>query len=64
MIVISDPSGTGKIVGPKLFDEFVVKYLNILLDEIKKDNVPTIVHICGQMRSVYDQIKKHSCWCP
>ena len=34
-IVISDPSGTGEILGPKFFEEFVVKYINMLLDGIK-----------------------------
>ncbi len=58
VIAISDPSGTGEILGPKFFDEFVVKYMNILLDGIKKHNVRTIVHICGQMKSVYKELSK------
>lgn len=57
-IVISDPSGTGEILGPKLFEEYVVKYLNMLLDGIENKNAGSIVHICGQMRSVYEQVNK------
>lgn len=56
VIAISDPSGTGEILGPKLFEEFAVKYLNKLIDSIKSDRVKTIVHICGQMRKVYDKV--------
>ncbi|MGL5255664.1 MAG: uroporphyrinogen decarboxylase family protein [Proteocatella sp.] len=70
IIAISDPSGTGEILGPKLFEEFAVKYLNKLIFAIKdssKDieetstdvttgSIKTIVHICGQMKKVYPQI--------
>lgn len=60
VIAISDPSGTGEILGPKFFDEFVVTYLNKLLDKLSAidKKVPTIVHICGQMKSVYEQVNK------
>lgn len=58
VIAISDPSGTGEILGPKFFKEFVVTYLNKLLDGLKKEKVGTIVHICGQMHSVYKEINE------
>ena len=58
VIAISDPSGTGEILGPKYFDEFAVKYLNMLLDGLQEEKMGTIVHICGQMKSVYEQINK------
>lgn len=57
VIAIADPSGTGEILGPKLFREFVVTYINKLADALKEKGVPTIVHICGQMRSVYKEVK-------
>lgn len=60
LIAISDPSGTGEILGPKYFEEYAVKYINMLIDgirEVDKD-FPVIVHICGQVRSVYSQIKE------
>lgn len=56
VIAISDPSGTGEILGPKFFEEFAVKYLNMLLDGLQDEKMGTIVHICGQMKSVYKQI--------
>jgi MtaA/CmuA family methyltransferase len=58
VIAISDPSGTGEILGPKLFEEFVVKYINKLLSAIQEEGAGTIVHICGQMKNVYAEVDK------
>lgn len=58
IIAISDPSATGEILGPKLFLEFTVKYINELISYIKKRDIPVIVHICGQMKSVYKEVNK------
>ncbi|WP_411681112.1 methylcobamide:CoM methyltransferase MtbA [Clostridium thailandense] len=58
IIAISDPSGTGEILGPKLFEEFVVKYINKIVDSVKKEDKNVIVHICGQMRKVYSEVNK------
>lgn len=55
VIAISDPSGTGEILGPKLFEEYAVKYINQILDSLQKGKMGTIVHICGQMKNVYAQ---------
>ena len=55
IIAISDPSGTGEILGPKYFEEFTVKYLNRLIAPLKERGAKVIVHICGQMRQVYKQ---------
>lgn len=56
VIAISDPSGTGEILGPRYFKEFAVKYINRLLDALRKEHAGTIVHICGQMRPVYNEV--------
>ena len=58
IIAISDPSGTGEILGPKLFDEFAVKYINQIIAEVKKLGKRSIVHICGQMKNVYKEVNK------
>lgn len=60
VITISDPSGTGEILGPKYFDEYAVKYLNKLIDGLheENENIPVIVHICGQMHRVYRELNK------
>jgi MtaA/CmuA family methyltransferase len=56
IIAVSDPSGTGEILGPKYFEEFAVTYINKLLDALQKEKMGTIVHICGQMKAVYDKV--------
>lgn len=60
VITIADPSATGEILGPKLFEEFGVKYLNVLIKGIREhnNNVKIITHICGQMKSVFEKIAK------
>lgn len=58
VITISDPSGTGEILGPKLFDEFAVTYINRLLDGLQEEKMGTIVHICGQMNPVYQEVNR------
>ena len=55
VIAISDPSGTGEILGPRYFEEFTVTYLNRLIRPLKAAGAKVIVHICGQMRQVYPQ---------
>lgn len=56
VIAISDPSGTGEILGPRMFKEFAVRYLNMLLGQLRGAEIGTIVHICGQMKNVYEQV--------
>lgn len=58
VIAISDPSGTGEILGPKYFKEFAVTYINQLLDALQEEKLGTIVHICGQMNAVYPEVDK------
>ena len=60
VIAIADPSGTGEIMGPKVFDEYAVTYLEKLQRALQEAGAKTIVHICGQMHSVYEQINKIS----
>jgi len=52
VIAIADPTATGEILGPKMFDEYAVKYLNKIIDAIHETNTPVIVHICGKMNAV------------
>ncbi len=59
VICISEPSGTGEILGPQNFADYTVKYLNRILDKL---TVPVkIVHICGRLKSVYDIISQIHC---
>lgn len=59
IITISDPSGTGEILGPKYFDEYMVTYMNKMIEIIQTDKpVPIIVHICGRMKKVFELLNK------
>ncbi len=52
VIAIGDPTATGEILGPKLFAEYAVTYINKLITAIQQKGVPVIVHICGNLNSV------------
>ena len=52
LIAIGDPTATGEILGPKMFEAYAVPYLNKIADAIHAAGRPTIVHICGELRSV------------
>lgn len=56
LISIGDPTATGEILGPKMFEEYAVRYLNKLIDGIHSLNTPVIVHICGNMNTVKNLI--------
>ena len=55
VIAIGDPSGTGELLGPKLFKEYAAHYLNELADRIHAKGVPVIIHICGDIKRVKDE---------
>ncbi len=57
VISIADPTATGEILGPKLFAEYAVLYLNTICDAIHRLGVPVIIHICGEMSMVMPQLK-------
>ncbi len=58
LISIGDPTATGEILGPKMFEEYAVRYLNKLLDGIHSINAEAIVHICGNMNIVWQLIPR------
>lgn len=52
VIAIGDPTATGEILGPKLFGEYAVTYINKIIAAVQQKQVPVIVHICGNLKSV------------
>lgn len=56
VISIADPTATGEILGPKMFEEYAVTYLNKIVDSLHELKIPVIVHICGRMEAVKQQI--------
>jgi [methyl-Co(III) methanol-specific corrinoid protein]:coenzyme M methyltransferase len=55
-ISIADPTATGEILGPKMFEEYAVLYLNKVVDAIHEMGVPVVIHICGKMEAVKPQV--------
>lgn len=55
IISIADPTATGEILGPKMFQEYAVHYINKLVDAIHTLGTKVIVHICGKL----DAVKKY-----
>ncbi|MDR0721877.1 MAG: methylcobamide--CoM methyltransferase [Treponema sp.] len=58
VIAIADPTATGEILGPKLFEEYALPRLNRLVDALHSMRVPVIIHICGDIRRVKEQLFK------
>ncbi len=52
VIAIGDPSATGEILGPVMFQEYAVRYLNILTEAVHGFGIPVILHICGDINKV------------
>jgi MtaA/CmuA family methyltransferase len=53
VVCIADPSATGEIIGRKAFEEFVVPYVNKMIDRFRtRFDVPSIVHICGNVKTL------------
>ena len=56
VILVADPSASGEILGPTLFEEYAVRYLNRIIDAVHSAHGPVIVHICGDMKSAGSHI--------
>ncbi|WP_428559889.1 MAG: uroporphyrinogen decarboxylase family protein [Solidesulfovibrio sp. DCME] len=58
VIALSDPSGTGEILGPKLFAAYEVPLCNRILGGLRAayPGAGLIVHICGKMHTVFAQL--------
>jgi [methyl-Co(III) methanol-specific corrinoid protein]:coenzyme M methyltransferase len=52
VIAVGDPSATGEILGPAMFEQYTVRYLNQLADRVHTLGFPFILHICGDLKSV------------
>ncbi|TWH46813.1 uroporphyrinogen decarboxylase family protein [Sporomusa sp. KB1] len=52
LISIADPTATGEILGPKIFNDFAVRNINKVVEAIHAMNTHVIVHICGNVNAV------------
>ncbi len=57
VIVIADPTATGEILGAKAFDAFEVPRLQKLVSAVHEEGALAIVHICGNIQSILEQVK-------
>ncbi|MEP9410589.1 MAG: MtaA/CmuA family methyltransferase [Candidatus Brocadia sp.] len=58
LIVVSDPTATGEILGPDMFSEFALPYLNKMVYSMHMLGKLVIVHICGNVSPVYELLKE------
>lgn len=58
LISIGDPTATAEILGPKMFEEYAVRYLNRIVDGIHAVGATAIVHICGDLKRVTPLLPK------
>jgi MtaA/CmuA family methyltransferase len=52
VISIGDPTSTGEILGPEMFEEYTVRYINQIIHAIHQKETKVILHICGNMNRV------------
>jgi [methyl-Co(III) methanol-specific corrinoid protein]:coenzyme M methyltransferase len=61
VIAIGDPSATGEILGPKMFEAYAVRYNNLFADRVHALGAPFILHICGEMNAVRHLLPQLRC---
>ncbi len=52
VISFADPTATGEILGPAMFKEYAVPYLQKAIAAVHRIGLPVIVHICGDLTAV------------
>jgi MtaA/CmuA family methyltransferase len=52
VISIADPTATGEILGPHMFSEYPLVYINKIIEAVHLQGVPVIVHVCGNINAV------------
>ncbi|MDR3588330.1 MAG: uroporphyrinogen decarboxylase family protein [Negativicutes bacterium] len=58
VISIGDPTATGEILGPAMFEEYAVRYINRIIDAVHQKGTKVILHICGNMNRVWELIPR------
>lgn len=56
VIAISDPTATGEILGKKNFEKFAVPFYQEIINKMHSLNVPVIIHICGNAKTIIDSL--------
>lgn len=56
IIAISDPTATGEILGEKNFNKFAMPMYRDFIAEMKKLDIPVILHICGDAKLIISSL--------
>jgi len=55
---IADPSATGELIGGRLFTQFALPYVNQIVTHFAARDIPSIVHICGNIRTLGEALPR------
>jgi MtaA/CmuA family methyltransferase len=58
IVAVSDPSASGEILGPKRFRDYALPYINDILDALQGDSAASLVHICGNLTSIFHEVNE------
>ncbi len=58
VIVVAEPSGTGEILGPAWFREFVAPRLARINRAVLAEGSEVVVHVCGDVRTIVDVMRE------
>ncbi|MBM7625040.1 uroporphyrinogen decarboxylase family protein [Sporohalobacter salinus] len=56
IIAVSDPTATGEILGSDNFEKFAVPFYRDLVKAVHDLDVPVIIHICGDAKTILDSL--------
>jgi len=56
VIAISDPTGTGEILGPANFQKFAVPFYQAMIKALHEVGIPVIIHICGNAGNIVESL--------
>lgn len=58
ILAVADPSASGEILGPTVFAEFALPYINQIIQESNNAYQTSLVHICGRLDSIFGQVRQ------
>jgi [methyl-Co(III) methanol-specific corrinoid protein]:coenzyme M methyltransferase len=56
ILAIADPGASGEILGPRNFNNFALPYINRIIKDTAELFRSNLVHICGNLNSVFTQL--------
>jgi len=62
-VFISDPFSTSEILGKGFFAEFALPYINAVTEAIHNMGSPVIVHLCGNLKGIKEELSSLKAEC-